>query len=279
MMQPFKSIKALSQTCSCLAFYSANKQSMNYKLIHALFSEFAENNCCAITHGGITGEGYSKGIKLVKVINKQLEENTYQNISSMTFYSVVSKEKDYNDWQLYASAMSLPKTHGCELIICLDRNHNLLGNPALADIIYKINNIFNIDYAIGYERAYDLGPYYYASGIAQGLERNSTEAEKIAHWFRSILNNTFFNKNILRDVYPINILNNKQLQAKLLLKSTFGFHKHITLESWIVKNGFGVLTKITERLWLWEINQEINEIAKELCKNKLLLFCIDESSE
>ena len=263
----------LSEKCSCLAFYSAEKQEIDYKSILSLFLSFAERNDCRITHGAVTGNGYSGSLKSIKLINKQLESNSYQEINSLSVYSVVSEDKTYNEWQFYASVMSSPQAKNCEMVICIDSSHNFIDTPMVADTILKINKLFHVDYAIGYNREYALGPHYYASGVSQGLERNSLEAEKIAEWFRAILNNSFFKRRILRDVYPVNILNNEQLQSNLTSKGILGFQNSLTLEKWIIKNNFGILTKITERLWLWEVKSQIESISQELCKNKLLLYC------
>lgn len=263
----------LSEKCSCLAFYSAEKQKIDYKSIFSFFLSFAEKNNCRITHGGVTGNGYSGSLKSIKTISKQLENNSYQEINSLSVYSVVSEDKTYNDWQFYASVMSSPQAKNCELVICLDNSYSFLGSKMMTDTISKINGLFYVDYAIGYDREYTLGPHYFASGVSQGLERNSLEAEKIAEWFRAILNNSFFKRKILRDVYPVNILNNEQLQSNLTSKGILGFQNSLTLEKWIIKNNFGILTKITERLWLWEVKSQIESISQELCKNKLLLHC------
>lgn len=278
MTRPAKSRAILSEYCSCLAFYSARKQDIDYKSIYFFFLALAKKNDCLITHGGITGDGYISGLKSIRTINKQLEANSYQGIVALTLYSVASEQKTYNDWQFYASVMSSPETQHCELTICLDDKYDFFRNNLLTSSILEVNNLFHVDYAIGYIRAYNLGPHYYASGVSQGLERNSIEAERIAEWFRAILNNTFFDKNILRDVYPINILNNEQLQTKLTTKGILGFQSSTTLESWITKNDFGQLTKMTERLWLWEVKREIDNISQELCRNRILLYCISEKN-
>lgn len=264
-------MKNTSNNCSCIAFYSAEKHVIDYEKLYLLFLTIASELGCVITHAGVVGEAYSNKVAPIKKMNKQLELKNYQNIDSMSIYSQIDEGKNYDNWQFYASVMSSPASHGCELVLCIDKRFNLFESDLIINLINLIKKLFWIDYGIGYKRSYELGPIYYASGVIQGIERNSVEANKISSWFKAMLITSDFNFNLLRDVYEFNFLSRRQLDAKISYNNSMNFNSTLNLEQWIIKNKFGLLSQIDSNLWLWQIENNIEYIAELLSKNNLLI--------
>ena len=120
-------------------------------------------------------------------------------------------------------------------------------------------------YGIGFYRELRFGPTLYAAGLAQNLPTyGETKAEnhRINEWGRSGRGSRVYDRGVLRDVYPLNLLNGAQLDRKVGKKR---------LETWIQSSGeHGVLSEMAG-MALWKVEESsIPSIRETLSKSGLI---------
>jgi hypothetical protein len=150
------------------------------------------------------------------------------------------------------------------------------------EISIKFCEIVRPKYAFFYRFPFVYSAMGYASGIGNGeFDTNETSRsynpkhrdiqKRIGSWFNDNYQNKACDSGYLREIYPINFINDAHLNHEIFPKTT--------LKNWIESaDHHGILTKVTDELYAWIIpDEDLESITKELAPTDILL-CVNKDN-
>jgi hypothetical protein len=209
----------------------------------------------------------AKKLILFKNGKRRLEKNGFgEELDSLELYGGGPEPGTNENWLTYSSIEGLKKG---EIVVSFVDFKLPFQKEVILSLLKDILQWCQPKYGIIYQRDYEKGPYFYASGCICGIGHSDAELierSKISNWskqYRS--NNGAYRTGLLRDVYPFNLLIDIHLGEKV---------GKSTLEAWINSDPkHGALEKITDTHWLWSIEPEHIPIAQEALQEAGLLLC------
>ena len=189
---------------------------------------------------GISGKVYNDKIVKIKTGIDKLSRNNYQGVDSFELYFSNSNSPSY-DWEL-----CLIISIGEHIEFFLGGNDDLISFDSIIKKLDYLLTQFSYESIYGYlfSRPFNLGPEFYPFGIGYG-EISDEELDKATVWRKDLYGNKTFFEGKIRELYPINILNEKHLNFKLNNNKQF--------KNFISENKL-ILEKVTEDTYLLIVN-------------------------
>lgn len=122
-------------------------------------------------------------------------------------------------------------------------------------------------YGIVYQRDFQKGPDMYAYGMSAGLGYSAVdmrEANEIGAWMQERMGDKRYLTGMLRDVYPMNILTQRQLDFKV---------DNMSLVDWITQESWrGGLTDVSESGGIWIVDSQYLAQVRASLRNRGVLI-------
>ena len=203
-------------------------------------------------------------------VRAQLAEDGYEDVVSLDV--IVSPPSMGGAIANFAAEGSCHR--GYFAVVSVRESIASLSDGSMLPLANSLAESLDPEYGIGYRMELSLGPGWYAIGrlcgeaIEDMPEDGSPEDEaqlQISRWGNiGMEEEQVFNKGILRDVYPWNILNEAQRSAMV---------EGVKLEEWVRQDGArGRITSFTKALVLWEVDHAHLEGVRRVLKEWKIIF-------
>jgi hypothetical protein len=261
----------ISEECSVLAFYGIGEREDQKAYFFDTMTQWFEKLGYPPNRLSIRGLGHSgKAISFTRGA-ANLRKTGFKEISTIGMYSMPPKwDFLINDCLLYASYNNDTRYDGrskfSDMTVAARSSIASLAHDSLLPIAQTLVEELKPDYGIGYKGLKSKAPSLYAIGLNYGAGASSgpeyEESVNIGRWSDGMEQHVY-RGGILRDVYPWNFLNRKQLDMNV---------GDISLEQWIQQDdNRGSLNPISKDLHLWEVQDaNIPALKIELCNVDLI---------
>lgn len=194
---------------------------------------------------------------------KKLYKIDNSTITGITIQATLNGSDNSHGDQIFTATFSTMRE---VCVLTLDNTFVPLESDEWSDIAKDLAAFFKPRYGYVYKRPYEIGPEWYALGISCNLKSGSPETKIIALWSKAYSSmKPTYKTGDMRDVYPINILSSSHNE-----RSVDG----VLLFDWINADpSRGKLTKLSENLWSWWIDEKQIEIVRNSLKPTGILLC------
>lgn len=215
------------------------------------------------TNVGAEGIGYAG--KLVRVGSRTHDKLVKSNFADVSVLSVTanppgSEEPSYDS---FVSASLSYVEVSRELLVCVVANEALVGihSTKYDGLLQSQVELCRWDCGYGFSSSVEKQPDFHILGLDSG-NLTTEEYKSLCTWYAA---NGVTRTAMLRDVYPYNILNEKQLNAQV--------SQGVTLRQFAQGQPGCTLTRLTEYgLHLWQVpDSEIARLRNFLVGSPLLL--------
>ncbi len=250
----------LSKSASALGLYKYNCVRPEGDLFSHFYSTIlSQLGSCGVspTYIGAGGIGYSGKLeKFGGRIHSKLVNSRFFNVNliSVAANPTGSEEPAYDG---YANASLSYVDANNELLMCIVINESFVKIHSLEfqNLIHSQIKIHEFDFGYGFSSEIEKRPDFHILGLDNG-KLSSDEYESLCKWYDATGE---VRTTVLRDVYPYNILNEKQLDAQL--------SDGITLRQFAQRRPGSSLVRLTDYgLHLWRVPDA------EVTKLRMLLF-------
>jgi hypothetical protein len=194
---------------------------------------------------------------------KKLDKLDIPTITSITIQATLNGSDNSHGDQIFTGTVSAVRKI---CVLTLDNAFTPLELDIWNNITKDMAVFFKPRYGYVYQRPYKIGPEWYALGISCDLKSGDPETEVIALWskaYRSI--KPTYKTGDMRDVYPINILSASHNERSV---------EDVPLFDWINADAsHGKLTKLSENLWSWFVDEKQIEVVRNILKPTGILLC------
>lgn len=254
------------EECSTIAFYgidvSTEAISNFYDFIVTCFTGLDyPPDLLAIEGIGFSGKpiGFTR-------IHKRLQKTGFSEVTSFSLYSSLPEAKIPRDDYFLMCALDRESV-SCALI-SIRLNIANFTDRTILNIAQLAIKALNPSYGIGYIRDNKLSPSLYAFGICHGQKTLTDDAyDQVLNsnrWGNLAMKRQVYRQGVIRDVFPWNFLTEDQLSAKV---------GKIPLREWIQQSpAHGLLTKFTDNVWLWEVEEATIARVREPLWNEKIIF-------
>lgn len=198
---------------------------------------------------------------------KKLDKLDTSTITGISIKATINNSDDCHNDQIFTAIFDIglkPEITSC--VLTLDNAFVQLGIDTWNNIAKNMATFFKPRYGYVYQRSYKTGPEWYALGISCDLKSGDPETEIIALWskaYRSM--KSTYKTGDMRDVYPINILSASHNERSV---------EDVPLFDWINADAsHGKLTKLSENLWSWFVDEKQIEVVRNILKPTGILLC------
>ncbi len=241
-------MKTEHDDCAVVAFYGIDKSPARLlRAYNAVVAWFEQINV-QIDRAGVNGKGFSGKQASFTRLKKRIEKDAFQTIDAI--FLTALRENALTpvfDWKATVGISASSN------YVAIAANARLARLPALVSgsTTKAIVEALSPAYGIGYNRALNCGPAFYAIGLLQGPPVEDEEKRlRIARWGTgtSGMEMEVYRDGLLRDVYPWNFLSKPQLQRRV---------DGIPLEKWISAGKHrGKLQTYSTDLKLWDVEMK-----------------------
>jgi hypothetical protein len=207
----------------------------------------------------VHGSGHSGKIISFTRGMANLRRTGFSQVFSFFIYSMIPDGKtERNEDLLSASFYFEPEDSWS--VVCAHPSLASLTHDSMFPVAKALLQQVSPQYGIGYKRIHRRGPELYAIGIGMNSPSSGSGYEESlldSRWCDTGMPKCVYREGILRNVFPWNFLNRKQLNMNVGDKS---------LEQWISQKAKrGSLVSVSESLSFWEVeDSEIPAIRQEL---------------
>lgn len=260
----------ISEECAVVSFYGIEPTKESVAGFYQDVLDWFQELGYPADKLGVIGRGHSGKPVSFKRGDAKLQKTGFDEVKAMDISSLIPDARiPVNDYLLTAS-WSANHSYAC---VVSRSSIVALSHSGMLPFAQKVIRDVKPAYGIGYNRNHSLGPAMYAVGICQGLgpggygvglsEKEQKEADSISRWGDGMAAK-IWEKGILRDVYPWNLLT-----QRLLTKPVGG----VPLERWIQQSAErGKLEPLCEGVSLWEIEGEYQPAVRQTLQKAGIIF-------
>lgn len=253
-----------SGECSVIAFYGTH---LNPEKLNGLYHEFVHWFTLLdhpVQKMSIKGVAWKKKLGAFSVRSREIVQSGFADVIGFSMYSLVpSGDTPLWDWCVTCEVVS---QEPCVLFGCRSSIAGL-ADSQLRSMAEFVLSATDAHYGIGFRRDIAKGPTLYAVGIAQGLNPWGTElleVKSVSQWEKYGLPSRCFDLGFIRDIYPLNYLNHKQM-SRMVFK--------VPLIDWIrADSERGKVERIADGLSLWTVPDANIESVRAALTGSGLLF-------
>jgi hypothetical protein len=264
--------KTISEECSVIAFYGIEPNvQVAERLYHTMVEWFTDLGYPP-DKVGITGPGHSNKVVSFSRGNAKLLKRGFEGVTDFELLSTISETLRVQH-NYHLTAIYNGRAKRLYALVVARSALATLSPTSMLPIARVMAQELKPGYGIGYRREHRRGPEFYVFGICRGLgfggygvnlsEAEREEASSISRWSNA-MDEQVWREGTLRDVYPWNFLNVRQLNMEVQGRS---------LRDWIKQDPRrGSLAAVSDAIALWDVpDVSIPEIRRQL-KDAHLLF-------
>jgi len=234
-----------------------------FQRFHTVITSLFKSCGIVLTYFGAEGRGYPD--KLTKITGRAYEKVVKSEFAGVSGVSLIANppESDAPAYNSFASATLNYVGVNRELLGCIVINESFvqLRSPEYQGLLRSQVELCRWDFGYGFSSSVEKQPDFHILGLDNG-KLSAEEYKSLSTWYAAPGE---VRTALLRDVYPYNLLNEKQLDAQV--------REGVTLRQFAQDQPGCSLTQISDYgLHLWQVpDNEIARLRKVLTGSPVLI--------
>lgn len=255
---------SISDGCSVVALYGTDPTPEAAQGFYESVVDWSARLGHPPDRAAVAAPGHSGNLVSFRRSDSKLRAGGFIGVQDLELVSSTPGELTGSDFYLRASWSASPSY----AVTAARSSIASVSDGTLLPIARRLLRWLRPGYGIGYARAIEAGPTWYAIGIGCGSAVSRTQAEyeedlTISRWANAMRAGVW-RRGILRDIYPWNFLTAPQLAASV---------DGAPLEEWVQQRpGRGRLVPLCERVTLWEVGDDEQPVVREALQRSGLIF-------